>query len=432
MATRLMILQGFQKEMSNLQFYRDRSIISQLPDELSCKMREMGLIAPDHYKVRFCGFFSWSGTTAVFLPVNSALTDNKELAAHYLFQSLNRYYSDKLTGIQDTDGDTLIGGNLIFTSISIFEDYITNGLYVRRHKIQSVNKGKTNWSRTVSRHMPFISNSSPVYLELESSQIKNISDSETARIHAAIIRDIKKKFGVLINGEEIHFDVNLEEMPVPSGDQETQLAHLNRELSLSYSERDINLIRLLKRYIENIDGMNNNILIIGTRHFQNVWESMLHKVLLGEKAYNQKLPVPYYLQNSKYHEVAEKGQRTDIVISDKSNQRVAVVDAKYYTALTPKDAPGWPDLVKQFFYEKAVKSTVNNDVKVTTHFVFPGVEQKLISAHVGKRGQGGTDLFIAELEYPVIYCHYCEPISVMKAYINHKILHEFKKQIFEA
>lgn len=417
--------------MSSLQFYRDRSIISQLPDELSCKMREMGLIAPDHYRIRFCGFFFCSGVTSVFLPINSMLTGNKELAAHYLFQSLNRYYSDKLTGIQDTSGDTLIGGNLIFTSISLFEDYITNGLYVRRHKIHSVNKGKTNWSRTISRHLPFISGSSPIYLDLESSQIKNISDSETARIHAEIIRDIKKKFGVLINGEDIHFDVNLEEMPAPSGDQKTQLGHLNRELSLSYSERDINLIKLLKQYIENMNGKNNDTLIIGSRHFQNVWENMLHKVLLGEKAYNQKLPVPYYLHSSKYHEVAEKGQRTDIIISDKLNQRVAVVDAKYYTALTPKDAPGWPDLVKQFFYEKAVKSTVNRDVKITTHFVFPGVEKKLISVHVGKRGQGDTHSFIEELEYPVIYCHYFDSIAVMEAYIKHKVCYKFRAQIFE-
>ena len=83
----------------------------------------------------------------------------------------------------------------------------------------------------------------------------------------------------------------------------------------------------------------------------------------------------------------QKRQRTDIVISDKSNQRFAV-DAKSYTAT--KDAPGWPDLVKQFFfYEKAVKSTVNNDVKVTT-LCISWSRTKLISAHVGKRGQGDT------------------------------------------
>ncbi len=35
-------------------------------------------------------------------------------------------------------------------------------------------------------------------------------------------------------------------------------------------------------------------------------------------------------------------------------------------------------------------------------FVFSGEERKLISAHVEKIGQGGTDLFIGELEPPVI------------------------------
>ncbi len=49
--------------------------------------------------------------------------------------------------------------------------------------------------------------------------------------------------------------------------------------------------------------------------------------------------------------------------------------------------------------------------------MFSGEERKLISAHVEKIGQGGTDLFIGELEPPVIYCHYCESIEIMKSYV---------------
>ncbi|MGP2517604.1 LlaJI family restriction endonuclease [Yersinia sp. 2545 StPb PI] len=415
--------------MHNLQFFTDRLPIGQLPEDLSIKMRKQGLIAPDHHRIRFCGLFSWCGGTAVFLPVNSNTKHQPELSAYYLLQTLNRYYSDKLIGIQDTNGDSLIGVSLLSLSISIYEDYITNGLYVRRNKFHSINRGKVNWSRTVSRHIPFPSETATVYLDLESSQMRYVSDCETARIHAAVIRDITIKLGVLLYGEEMVSDMKLKILPMPSGDTETQLAYLNRELSMSYSDRDITLIKSLEYYINDTQGSDDSTLIIGTRHFHNIWEAMLHKALLGEKRFNQKLPVPYYLQDGIYHEVAEKGQRTDTIISNNTNQNFAVVDAKYYTASTPKDAPGWPDLVKQFFYEKAVRSVVGEYASVTTHFVFPGKNKKLISAHVGKRGQGRIGLLDKNAGYPVIHCHYYDPVALMESYVNHKSLPELKEQI---
>ena len=62
---------------------------------------------------------------------------------------------------------------------------------------------------------------------------------------------------------------------------------------------------------------------------------------------------------------------------------LTVVDAKYYRAQGLDSAPGWPDLVKQFFYARALKAycpepTVNNA------FVFPG-QGPLKSAHMHNR-----------------------------------------------
>ncbi|MGL0943598.1 LlaJI family restriction endonuclease [Vibrio vulnificus] len=413
--------------MHSLHYFTDRSYLSCLDEPTGTlveAMRRKGIIAPDHHRVRFCGFFSWRGGTAVFLPANSDVSEKPALSAHWLLRTLSRYYAGRPTGIQGTEGDSLIGGTLLSLAVTLFDDYQANGLYVRRSRYSIVNQGKTNWPRTISRHTPFPSVTAPVYLELESSKTHYVSDCETARIHAAVVRDIREKFGILLYGETILSDETLEKMPPPAGVKEVQIAYLNRELSLSYSERDITLINSLKRYIDSSQGSDENSLIIGTRYFHSVWEVMLDNALSSERNFNSRLPVPYYQKDGLFHEVAEKGQRTDTVLRNDDGTRYAVVDAKYYTASAPKDAPGWPDLVKQFFYQKAVKSVTDEDAEVTTHFVFPGSDNCLTSAHVGKRGQHQQKTLQHTPGYPVVHCHYCDPIELMKAYVTHgRMLH---------
>lgn len=420
--------------MHNLHYFTDRSYLSWLNEPTGTlveAMRRQGIIAPDHHRVRFCGFFSWRGGTAVFLPANSNTSVKPALSAHWLLRTLNRYYAGRPTGIQGTEGDSLIGGSLLSLAVTLFDDYQANGLYVRRCRHRTVNQGKTNWPRTVSRHTPFPSVTAPVYLELESSRTRYVSDCETARIHAAVLRDIREKFGILLYGETVLSDETLERMLLPAGGKEAQIAYLNRELSLSYSERDITLINSLKRYIDSSQGSDEDSLIIGTRHFHSVWEVMLDNALSGERNFNSKLPVPYYLKEGLFHEVAEKGQRTDTVLRNNDGTRYAVVDAKYYTASAPKDAPGWPDLVKQFFYQKAVKSVAGEEAGVTTHFVFPGSGNYLTSAHVGERGQHQQTTLLHTPDYSVVHCHYCDPTDLMKAYVTHGRLPALRDSILD-
>lgn len=418
--------------MHDIYYFTDRSYFSQLVEPTGTLLEAMrceGLIAPDHLRIRFCGFFSWEGGTAVFLPTNSDISFKPEQCAHWLLHTLNRYYAGRLTAIQRAEGNSLIGSSLLSLAITLFEDFQTNGLYVRRSKYRTVNQGKTNWAKTVTRHIAFPSMTGPVYLDLESSKAHYISDCETARIHAAVIRDIRKKFGILLYGENLFSDEVLEKIPVPVGGRESQLAHLNRELFLSYSERDITLIKSLRSYISNELESDKGGLVIGTRHFHCVWEAMLDNVLCGERYFNSKLPVPYYLKDGNYYEMAEKGQRTDTVLRNHNGMHYAVVDAKYYTASAPKDAPGWPDLVKQFFYQKAVKSVVGDDAVVTTHFVFPGKIKNLTSAHVGERGQHKQVSLRSTEGYPIIHCHYCDPALLMKTYVTFGRLNELRELI---
>jgi hypothetical protein len=403
--------------MGKLQFFSDKDSISLLPTPLADTMKEEGIIAPDHSSAQFCGFVSWTGGTAVFLPVNCCETNFNALTAHFLLRALRRYYDDKETGVYEGVGSELIGTASLSLILSLVDDYLENGLYVRRARERTLNSGKINWSRTISRQVGFLSNNAPVYLDLETSRTHYVSDCETARIHASIIRDIYSEYSEILFGGARASDVDLELMPSPSGELITQLAHLDRELPLIYSDRDINLVNSLRRYLERSSGKDNPS-IIGTRNFHAVWEGMIDQCLPRRvSGVNSKLPIPFYFSNGSYVPVAKKGQRTDTVIENEDGSHIAVVDAKYYRAQDSNSAPGWTDIVKQIFYKTAVESIVPQSTNVSLHFVFPGDKQVLDSAHVGSRANHPVKLKPSG-DYPDIHCNYCDPVKLMKDYVN--------------
>ena len=86
--------------------------------------------------------------------------------------------------------------------------------------------------------------------------------------------------------------------------------------------------------------------------------------------------MPVYRERSG-REIAkpQKGQRVDIFLYELSSKEVCVIDAKYYDGSSLDHAPGWPDLVKQFFYAKSLTAgNLKHEVTaVRNYFIFPGI-----------------------------------------------------------
>lgn len=65
--------------------------------------------------------------------------------------------------------------------------------------------------------------------------------------------------------------------------------------------------------------------------------------------------------------------QTDIILE--SEVGYVIVDAKYYSARSAESAPGWPDIAKQMFYEKALREIVDSPATspaiIDNIFVFP-------------------------------------------------------------
>lgn len=421
---------------SNILYFSDRSFISDktIPTSLLNEMRFLGLIAPDMLKINFCGVVSYCDGLAVFLPRNhNTSLERSGAAGHHLLKALLKYYQSKDSGIYAQEGgEEVIGGRSLSLAISLLNDYRANGLYVRRFKELTINAGKVNWSRTITRSTPYPAENGPMYLDLSTSRSRYTSNCETAKIHAQVIIELFGDYGLLWLGLSSYFDERLELMPKPLGSTEVQIAYLQRELQVSYSERDMFLIKGLIQYLRVKKGSNTNSMLIGVRKFHNLWESMLDECLIGKYAINNKLPVPVYQTvNDEFIPVAQKGQRTDTVLKHIKESRFAVVDAKYYEASSPSTGPGWPDLVKQFYYQKAVCLLEGEKTSVSNHFIFPGNNGKLKAAYVAKRGMDVKSSQDCLHYYAAIHCHYQDPIKLLEVYVAGEKLVQLTDDIFE-
>lgn len=421
--------------LSNINLYLDRASLSsgEVPSSVIDALMRERIIPQGSSKIEFCGVIACDEELAVFLPRNSVTDKNQPKAlTHLLIQTLLKYYLDKDTGIHAQDsGSEVIGGKSLSLAISLLEDYATNGLYVHRIRDRTINKGKVDWRRTIANRVPLTSNGGPIYLELDTSRSRYDTSSEVAKIHAEVIKNLSSTYGLLWFGQSSYFDSSLSHVLQPNNSLDTQIACLEKELRQVYSDRDIFLLKALIQYLKQQKGQKEDALLIGVRKFQSLWEAMLDECLIGKYAVNSKLPIPMYQTvTGEFVPVPKKGQRTDTVLKHSSEHRFAVVDAKYYSAQSPKSAPGWPDLVKQFFYHQAISQLEGENAVVSNHFIFPGSEPNLKSAHVAKRGAKVTKESDCLPEYSTIHCHYQDPVELLKLYTNGEKLTQLTSEIF--
>lgn len=390
-----------------------------MPDGVREVMKGLGLVHPGSGKIHFCGLLKAGHRIVIFLPRNHAGSPEPvERAAYYLLRALSRFYRTRDSGMRAEDHGTVVtGGESLSLAVALIEDYLANGLYVRRARVRTTNNGKTSWPRTIARNTAYPGAGGPAYLDLATSRTHYSNDCTTARIHALIMRELLATYGMLWLGKAGTVDRQLAGMPVPAGTAAAWTRLLGKELQQSYSERDIFLLRSLSAYLEKRKGTVQGPLLIGVHKFHALWEAMLDECLTGKLKVNDLLPVPAYRKaGGTMEKVAGKGQRTDTVIRDRDMQHIAVIDAKYYDARSPQSAPGWPDLVKQLFYQQAIER-LYPDRHVSNHFIFPGNGTgNLEAAFVVARDSKSADSGDCPVEYGPIHCHYQDPLALLRLY----------------
>jgi len=412
-----------------LNLYNDRDSITELPEALANTLRKERLVTASGNKASYCGLVLSKDEVSVFFPRkysidSSLMSKNKSISL--LMGAIRKYHNIHNSGLAYfEDGDRVLGGDSLSLISEILEDYKRNGIYSRRRTIRTRNTGKPDWKRTISKITPFKSADNLIYLDYHGAKRRYESDCEVARIHAFIVKTLDEEFSVFLESNSVYLHDGI---PAPVlKNTEYLLIKLCSELKDVYSDRDIRLLKLLIKYLEQEKGSDETETLFGIKHFHSVWEYMLGQVLAHTVNLNSKLPIPAYRsKDGNLVSAAAKGQRMDTVIKHPSKEIFNVVDAKYYNATSISNSPGWPDLVKQFFYAKALKLIYPNST-VTNSFIFPGTDGCWASAHMKERSSGA----ILDLEYEPINCVYVDPLQVIESFVHSKKLNELSAQLLE-
>lgn len=242
-------------------------------------------------------------------------------------------------------------GFLLTVAYSIMKDYRESGYIRIENVIQGVNTGgKVNWRKTIKqkKHI-FTQEGMPIYTDFIMTRKEDDKDALLRSLHMYAINKSIAMFGILF-GMGREYNENAVELPV---DKEYAIKFLKSERQITYNSRLLMVIDLIIKFIDanESESINNSFMALSTKSFYSVWE-LMGKVILKDEFPSMKndMPKPYWKIKNKGIKYTE--QIPDIVYKD--NGDLYVLDAKYYNV--KKNLPGWPDLVKQYFYEMSLRA----------------------------------------------------------------------------
>lgn len=416
---------------SLIHIHLDRSYKQAIPDNLKSEIAlQIGDVDPDRAKIAFCGFLFKGEEAHVFMPRGSsiregALTNSEQ--ARLLFQCLTKYCRSNESFLQKEGRSTLVGNPQILPLIAeILSDYKANGIYTSENSFTRRGfQGKTDWKKTIGGINPHMEDEEVIYPHFINRFTNSFFSNEVTKIHYSILQAIKMRFGWLLSDlENFTFDQNTR-----VSNRSADIGILKSELIGVYNDSKIHTLKMLLRFMENdFNSGKTESVSYGFSDFQYVWEHMLRSVLSPTHAFSD-MPVPAYREKSgREIRKDQKGQRVDIFLYEPAGKEACVIDAKYYDGSSTDHAPGWPDLVKQFFYAKSLTAgNLKHEVSsVKNYFIFPGVSRDASPDLVSVVDSSGH----LDSEFLPIKCMHVSPEQIIKSYVSNKPLVDLRRQLF--
>ncbi|MDT8696170.1 LlaJI family restriction endonuclease [Acinetobacter baumannii] len=402
----------------NNHFFLDRSPINGLPASIADFILGQGLLSSiNGLRVSFCGLVSYQGENYFFFPRQSAIEKIKLAPEQYtalLMQALFKFAQDSKTQVTSPeDGADETGFEKLEMFKYLINDFQQHGIFKNEEVLLRKNSGKTDWKKTITRSVSFPDGSGrPVYLDVYGKQ-RTSTNSEITRIHAGILKQIYKNYGFIFTGKNI-VPYSLKQYGETSLSTDAQISVLKNEIRNHFADRQTLLLKTLIEYLEAYKGNEQKNQIIGVTRFHVAWEHMLSRCLDNVIDINSRLPKPVFIKSDGTAIPAKKsGMRTDIVIEDKAAKKLTILDAKYYEATSIENAPGWTDLVKQFFYEKAISIMPEfSGYQFENALIFPGQKNVFDKIHMQDQKTGGY----LDTDFPFIKCIYLDPMMVFENY----------------
>lgn len=277
-------------------------------------------------------------------------------------------------------------GSLLSIINYIMQDYIDNGLYIKKKNIKEVNgNGEVNWNKTIQRDSMYLNNKKqPVYHEVVSNK-KNIHSSLIiTKIHKKILNKCNEIINRLSLETILNYKVDMFEIDDFEIDgNEYMLEHLQQELDYQYEDKKIELLEILISFIKKINVYGNDLelSLFGTRYFDRVWEKMNSYIFRNQ--YNdikQHIPKPKWYSETSKKNIERDTLIPDILYLDSYNKELYILDAKYYTTNFKDEKlkgtiQGIGDIIKQLVYEDVLLQFYKG-YSVINAFIIPTSQHK--------------------------------------------------------
>ncbi|RZJ91919.1 MAG: LlaJI family restriction endonuclease [Chryseobacterium sp.] len=320
----------------------------------------------------------------------------------------------------------------------ILNDYQDNGLWSYTEKKILINAGgETDWELTVNNTDPVVVAGRPYYFETYSSADERISDSVITQIHKYAVNYCNRRYGFILDLELATLPDAAEDID-DLGDSYALLYALEKQLRITFREREILLLKALAELLEiGFSQSDESISLYGRRDFEQVWEAALQYCFNHDANLRKTLfPLPEWFDVLTDEFLAVNINDTlkpDILrkISQNGQELLLVLDAKYYL-LNFSNKSSFPpvgDIVKQYFYEAAVTRSVlgYKPEDIVNAFIFPSQAQ-LSSNWFQTAGHStfDNDLFgmattTGQIKKPLV-SFVIDPDAIFERYTRFKIL----------
>ncbi|MGJ8596777.1 LlaJI family restriction endonuclease [Sulfitobacter sp.] len=411
------------------QFFSDRDPLGSLEHQAGsvvAAMRHWGLGRVDEREtIHFCGLIHHPEKGAVlFLPREARTGDYTEdlKTASLTMRALAKFGAETSKREFEDDGETGNPGALSVIK-RLADDFRDHGLFSERTRLQTRNSGKPDWGRTVKREIAMPDrNGQPVYTDIRANRAANTSEALLAQIQAAVLKEINVAHGWWLPGA-VARKTELVSCSQPPFPRTTWARKLDALLPSLYSARSVFLAEYMRHYLRETRASTNGSFVFGVSDFHSVWEAVLRETIVRSaydkrRNWNSKLPKPVYVHKADgTHDARSRGMQTDIILEDVTGY--TIVDAKYYAAKSASSAPGWPDIAKQMFYEKALREVVETTSVPTTSirniFAFPSKTTNGPLSRVELQRIDGQPL---GTDFPDIECAYISVASALELYVG--------------
>ncbi len=312
--------------------------------------------------------------------------------------SVIRKYQSKEQKIGLGEQFNLENFNLLLIVLELINSYHEHELYRNdRQIIEQNGAGEILWEKTINESTAYFSDGVPIYLDIYTVNQENNEQDFFRRLHAFIITEACNRLKDILGILDIECINISSERAESFGSKEYIIYRLNQELSTQFITHKQNILKLMRRYIEEDVSKNisETISFVGTNNFNLVWEDVCSVVMndcinksikeLGlsySKISKQStllsdvIAKPKWKHNESGKIYSAKKTLVPDIITIKGN-RLSIYDAKYYKIKLDyngvKKQPGVEDITKQYLYEIAFKEFAkeNNLFINTNAFLMP-------------------------------------------------------------